>query len=84
MKKLLIAFVLLLTAAGASAQTSEARPTANINSVVVDSAGMRYAYVVWQRLVQSGEYWLKPVDYKKENTPFIIINRYIRLSRTII
>jgi thiol-disulfide isomerase/thioredoxin len=73
MKKLLIVFVLLLTAAGASAQISGARPTANINSVVVDSAGMRYAYVVWQRLVQSGEYWLKPVDSKKENTPFIII-----------
>ncbi|MCC8426931.1 hypothetical protein [Mucilaginibacter sp. UR6-11] len=72
MKKMILSFTLiLLTAFGMRAQTPP--PKATQISVVVDSSGMKYPYMLWRKMVQSGDYWLKPVNAAKDDTPFLLV-----------
>jgi thiol-disulfide isomerase/thioredoxin len=71
MKKIIISLTLLLGAFCALAQTNA--PKATVNSVVIDSSGMKYPAMIWQRMIQSGEYWLKPLQPSKQDTPFLLV-----------
>jgi thiol-disulfide isomerase/thioredoxin len=71
MKKLIAAVVLLLSAFCAQAQTSAPKPTQT--SVVIDSSGMKYPYMIWAKMLQSNEYWLKPLNPERGDTPFLLV-----------
>jgi thiol-disulfide isomerase/thioredoxin len=71
MKKLIISLALLLAAFFVQAQTAAPKPT--MASVVIDSSGMKYPPFLWQRMVQSGDYWLKPLQPSKQDTPFLLV-----------
>lgn len=71
MKKLIISLALLLAAFCVQAQTATPKPT--INSVVIDSSGMKYPAFLWQKMLQSGDYWLKPLEPSKQDTPFLLV-----------
>jgi thiol-disulfide isomerase/thioredoxin len=71
MKKLILSLALLLAAFGMRAQTLA--PKATQTSVVIDSSGMKYPYVLWQKMIQSGDYWLKPVNTAKDDTRFLLV-----------
>ena len=73
MKKLpLVLVITLFFALAAHAQTDsvKSKKHANKNSIVRDSAGMVYPYVVWRKMVSSGDYRLKAVD--PNNDDYII------------
>lgn len=42
------------------------------SSTVLDSAGNKYPYVVWQNMLMSGNYKLKPVDPLNDSTAYLI------------
>lgn len=42
-------------------------------SVVKDSTGFRYPFIVWQKLVSNGDYWLKAIDPTQESPEFILV-----------
>ena len=73
MKKTLIIFTLFLNACIAFAQTTARRVTVNETSVVKDSAGMQYPYIVWQKLLASGDYTLKTATPGHDDTEFLLI-----------
>jgi thiol-disulfide isomerase/thioredoxin len=90
MKRLVLAIALLFTIAVAHAQTpAPRRITVNEKSIVKDSSGYQYPYVLWQKLTTSGDYWLKAIDPRKDDTEFILIkyteeqkaNRLSRMPR---
>src|ERR1700744_231810 len=71
MKKLF--FLLLLTsiiASAAYAQNKAIRP--DQNSIVKDSSGMVYPYVVWQKLCSSGEYRIKVQGHGNDKPEFFL------------
>ena len=41
-------------------------------SIVKDSSGMVYPYAVWNKLIQTGNYSIKPVSIKDPNDEFIL------------
>jgi len=41
-------------------------------SIVKDSSGMIYPYAIWSKLMQSGNYSLKPVSFNDDNDQFIL------------
>lgn len=71
MKKFILSLTLLFAMVGAIAQTAAPKPTAA--SVVIDSSGMKYPAFLWQRMLQTGDYWLKPLDPSKQDTPFLLV-----------
>ncbi|MBE9661017.1 TlpA disulfide reductase family protein [Mucilaginibacter myungsuensis] len=73
-KNTLFALALLITVSVASAQTPTGprRIMADENSLVTDSSGMKYPALVWQKLVTSGDYWLRPIDPNAEKPQFIL------------
>jgi thiol-disulfide isomerase/thioredoxin len=72
MRKIALAFILLFATAFSYAQTTNQIKLTQ-NSVVIDSSGMKYPYMIWQRMTQSGDYWLKPIDPQKEDTPLLLV-----------
>lgn len=42
------------------------------SSVVKDSAGMLYPFPVWQKLIRSGQYAIRPIDPANDSTAFLI------------
>jgi thiol-disulfide isomerase/thioredoxin len=43
------------------------------NSVVKDSDGMIYPYLVWRNLLMLGDYELQPIDKQNETTDFLLV-----------
>lgn len=76
MKKLLLNLLLLLSVSALLAQTpAPRRLTVTENSVVKDSSGNVYPMVIWQKLTSTGDYWLRAVNPRDENTEFLLIKR---------
>lgn len=76
MMKLYLNLILLLIVTGAFAQTPATRTLkVTETSIVKDSAGYQYPYVIWQKLNASGDYWLKAVDPMDDNTEFLLLKR---------
>ena len=55
-----------------SVRTTVRRYKITENTVVKDSSGMLYPFPVWQKLMRSGEYVLRPVDPANDSTAFLI------------
>lgn len=75
MKKYLFAIALFLLVAGTHAQNQTVKRTVSLNenTVVKDSSGMIYPYMVWQKMLQSGNFSVKPVNFRDANTEYIIV-----------
>jgi len=75
MKKIPLIFIMmLLFVCAAHAQTDSVtkKKHAGKNSIVRDSAGMVYPYAVWKKMVESGDYRVKAVDPKNEDTEYVL------------
>jgi thiol-disulfide isomerase/thioredoxin len=75
MKKVILSLILLVFAVITRAQTNSTtrRITLTETTVVKDSTGSQYPYVVWQKLLASGDYSVKPVDPRKDDTEFLLV-----------
>ncbi|MES2278589.1 MAG: TlpA disulfide reductase family protein [Bacteroidota bacterium] len=73
MKKLILSLVLLVFIIAAYAQTPTRRITVNEASIVKDSSGYQYPFIIWQKLSASGDYWIRPIDPRKEDTEFLLV-----------
>jgi thiol-disulfide isomerase/thioredoxin len=71
MKKLYLSLTLLLAALSVLAQNNAPRPTAT--SVIIDSAGTKYPAMLWQQMVGTNEYYVKPLYANKKDTPFLLV-----------
>lgn len=77
MKKLLLAAsILLLTLSHASAQVMLDRPIeqygVNEKTVVVNDKGQPVNYADWKKLVQGGQYGLRPKEHDSDSSAFIL------------
>lgn len=70
MKRLINCFCFVWLSVMAQSQTQTIKITQN--AVVKDSSGEVYPYIIWQKLVQTGSYYIRPVNFKDPNTEFII------------
>jgi thiol-disulfide isomerase/thioredoxin len=78
MKKLPLVFLMMLFfafAAHAQTDSVKTKKHANKSSIVRDSAGMVYPYVVWRKMVSSGDYGLKAIDPNNDHSEYIIRKR---------
>jgi thiol-disulfide isomerase/thioredoxin len=71
MRKLLLSLALLLMVFSVLAQKQMPTPTAN--SVVIDSSGMKYPAMLWQKMLATNDYWLKPINPANNDTPFLLL-----------
>src|ERR1700744_5232219 len=71
MKKLFF-FLLLATAVTTTARAQGKVIRPDQNSIVKDSSGMVYPYVVWQKLYASGEYRMKIQGHGIEQPEFFL------------
>jgi thiol-disulfide isomerase/thioredoxin len=71
---LLFTVILALNLA-ANAQTNSGKPKRHLteSTIVKDSSGMVYPYVVWKKLVSSGDYRVKAIDPGNDSTGYLII-----------
>lgn len=60
MKKITLFFVLIFCVSFINAQTTTRTIKLDANSIVKDETGTLYPYVIWQKLMQTGEYLVKP------------------------
>lgn len=75
MKKHLLIIILLCSMFAAQAQTQTTvtrKVSLDETTVVKDSAGMVYPYMVWKKLMTTGNYAIRPVNYRDEKTEYII------------
>ncbi len=72
MKRLLIAICCAAFVITAGAQT-QARAALDENTVVKDTTGMQYPYIVWRKMLSSGEYTLKQINRANLQDGFLII-----------
>jgi peroxiredoxin len=42
------------------------------DSIIKDSTGLRYPYLIWKAMIQSGDYVAVPVNPEKKNTTYIL------------
>jgi len=75
MKKQLCALALLLAVfcVNAQSQTVVAKHPLDQNSIVQDSSGYRYPYVIWQKLTTSGDYIIRTINPKDENPSYLLV-----------
>ena len=73
MRYLLFLLMTVLTTLVTEAQSMRLNP--NENSVVQDSSGTIFPYLVWHNLMKSGNYKLIPVDPKNVQTTYILAKR---------
>lgn len=65
----------LFSSQALQAQSLQAQPkkmSLTEKSIVKDSSGMIYPYAIWSKLMQSGNYSLKPVSFNDDNDQFIL------------
>ena len=76
LKRLLLIFIMTincgLVAMAQSVRTTVRRYKITENSVVKDSAGVLYPFALWQKMMQSGDYELRPIDPANDSTAFLI------------
>lgn len=60
MKKITLLLVLWLSVTSAYAQTITRTTKLDANSIVKDETGSTYPYAIWQKLLQTGSYAIKP------------------------
>ena len=73
MKKITLLILLCLIVNLFNAQGQSRSFKLDANSVVKDADGSTYPYVIWQKLLQTGEYAIKPGgDLKAEKVEFLI------------
>jgi thiol-disulfide isomerase/thioredoxin len=72
MKQLLLLLTVLFTLC-ANAQNSGTKVSLNEKTVVKDSSGMIYPYSIWQKLLQTGEYGLKPLNVNADPPEFLLM-----------
>lgn len=73
MKKITLLLLLCLSANLFYAQGQSRSFKLDANSVVKDADGSAYPYAIWQKLLQTGEYAIKPgSDLKAEKVEFLI------------
>lgn len=76
MRVFLVLFILgLFSTQALQAQSLQAQPkkmSLTEKSIVKDSSGMIYPYAIWSKLIQSGNYSLKPVSFNDDNDQFIL------------
>ena len=68
-------FILLLIFGLFSIQTLQAQAkqiSLTEKSIVKDSSGTLYPYAIWSKLMQSGNYAIKPVSFVNPNDQFIL------------
>lgn len=46
-------------------------------SVIKDSTGTRLPYAVWQKMMRTGKYLIRPINFDDPNTEFLIFNRKV-------
>lgn len=73
MKQLSLLIAVLLFALCSNAQTPGSRVTLNDKSVVKDSSGMVYPYAIWQKLMVTGEYSVKPLNVNANPPEFLLV-----------
>lgn len=74
MKRIVIAFLFSFSLLKLSAQHSTNAPVRlTENSVVKDTTGTEYPYTIWQQLMTTGRYMIKPEKPTDPNTAFFII-----------
>jgi len=71
--KQLCTFIALLMVLSAVAQTPGTRVILNDKSVVKDSSGMVYPYAIWQKLMITGEYTIKPLNISANPPEFLLV-----------
>lgn len=72
MKKRLLAALLMLLTQYSFSQAPTTKLILNEKTIVKDVDGMLYPAALWSKLMQSGDYSLRPEDPKDANTAFII------------
>jgi thiol-disulfide isomerase/thioredoxin len=70
--KQLFYFLCVLFTLSTHAQTTGNKVSLNEKTVVKDSSGITYPYAIWQKLVQTGEYSLKPLNIKADLPEFLL------------
>jgi thiol-disulfide isomerase/thioredoxin len=70
MKKIILLFILTIASFATYAQTA---PKPTLTSVVIDSSGMKYPVMLWKKMIDTHDYWLKPIDPNKQDTPFLLV-----------
>ncbi|MDP9079762.1 MAG: TlpA family protein disulfide reductase [Bacteroidota bacterium] len=77
MKKILLLFIFIITChllSNAQVQTIVRRShRIDETSVVQDSAGNRYAYADWQKLMRTGNYTLKSIKPGNDSTAYLLV-----------
>jgi thiol-disulfide isomerase/thioredoxin len=74
MKKIFFLLIITAFSAAANAQTTAViRHRVDENSIVKDSSGMNYPYVVWQKLISTGNYTLRAIDPRSDSTAYLIV-----------
>lgn len=71
--KNVIAVFLMITVfcLSAYAQTA-AKPELNESTIVRDSSGMQYQYIIWKKLLSTGNYMIKSIRDRDNNTTFLL------------
>jgi len=72
MKKALSLFISLSIALCCFAQTPK-RITVNEASIVKDSVGNQYPYVIWQKLLAEGNYTVRAINPAQDDTEFLLV-----------
>lgn len=74
MKKLVVFIIILMTfGSRANAQVTTRHFQLNENTVVKDSDGTNYPYIVWQKLLSTGNYTLKAMDPGSDSSPYMLV-----------
>lgn len=73
MRYLLLLIVAVITTLAIEAQSIRLKP--NENSVVQDSSGTIFPYLVWNNLMKSGNYKLVPLEPKNIQTTYLLVKR---------
>jgi thiol-disulfide isomerase/thioredoxin len=72
MKKLFFVTIILVIQFDLFAQAPKPKLTITEKTIIKDSSGMIYPTAIWSKLMQSGDYSLRPVDINDPNTDFIL------------
>ncbi len=71
--KQLFPLLAILLALNVNAQTPGARVALNDKSVVKDSSGTLYPFAIWQKLMMTGEYTIRPLNINSNPPEFLLV-----------
>ncbi len=77
MKKFFLLFIIISTSCGIGYAQKTIVKTSNVklgeNTIVKDSAGVRYPYAVWKKIIASGNYLLKADNPNSDSTAYVLL-----------